>query len=241
LLGSTIDQTGHGLDNPAQQPRHIAPAPEVSSSAASEVSCSPVSLLTAPVRKSGRPQLPPLLPQIVEQLHLAYVGTVREVSANLNRIAARTGVPKTRLKYEAKKRGWRCQVDRRAWNPQEVDYLKEKLGTASITRIAHDLKRSVVSVRVKTAKLRLSIWLSEGYNISDLGEVFGLHHSRIESWARRGLLGKPHGHGGHGGNIRFAEASVVRFIRRYPSEYNLGRVDETWFKSMVFGRYAGRM
>ena len=66
-----------------------------------------------------------------------------------------------------------------------------------------------------------------------------MHHSRIESWARRGLLGKPHGHGGHGGNIRFAEANVVRFIRRYPSEYNLGRVDETWFKAMVFGRLAG--
>ena len=238
MLGRTADQTGHGLDNPAQQPRHIAPAPEVSSSATSEVSCSPVSLLIA--RKSRR-QLPPLPPQIVEELHRAYVGTVREVSANLNRIAARTGVPKTRLKYEAQKRGWRCQADRRPWNPQEVDYLKEKLGTASITRIAHDLKRPLVSVRVKAAKLRLSIRLSEGYNISDLAEVFGLHYSRIESWARRGLLGKPHGHGGHGGNIRFAETNVGRFIRRHPSEYNLGRVDATWFKSMVFGRYAGRV
>jgi hypothetical protein len=132
-------------------------------------------------------------------------------------------------------------VDRRPWSPQEVNYLKEKLGTASVTRIARDLKRSVVSVRVKEAKLRLSIRLSEGYNISDLAEVFGLHHSRIESWARRGLLGKPSGHGGHGGNIRFAGTNIVRFIRRHPSEYDLGRVDATWFKSMVFGGYAGRL
>jgi phage terminase Nu1 subunit (DNA packaging protein) len=96
-------------------------------------------------------------------------------------------------------------------------------------------------VQVKAAKLGISIRLSEGYNISDLAEVFGLHRSRIESWARRGLLGKHTGHGGHGGNIRFAETNVVRFIRRHPSEYDLGRVDATWFKSMVFGRYAGRL
>jgi hypothetical protein len=143
-----------------------------------------------------------LPPQVVEKLHLAYIGrTVREVSANLNRIAARSGVPKTRLKYEARKRGWRCQADRRAW---------------------------------------LSTRLSEGYyDISDLAECFGLHHSRIESWARRGLLGTPHGHGGHGGNIRFAEKNIVRFIRRHPHEYDLGRVDKTWFKGMLFGRLAG--
>jgi hypothetical protein len=132
-------------------------------------------------------------------------------------------------------------VDRRPWNPEEVEYLKEKLGAVSVTGIAHDLNRSVISVRVKATKLKFSVRLSEGYNVSDLAECFGLHHSRIESWARRGLLGKPHGHGGHGGNIRFAETNVVRFIRRYPSEYNLGRVDATWFKSMVFGRYAGRV
>jgi hypothetical protein len=142
LLGSTADQTGRGLDNPAQQPRYVAPAPEVSSSATAEVSCPPVSLLTT--RKSRR-QLPPLPSQ------------------------------------------------------------------------------------------------SEGYNVSDLAEYFGFHHSRIESWARRGLLGKPRGHGGHGGNIRFAEKNIVRFIRRHPSEYDLGRVDKTWFKFMVFGRYAGSL
>jgi hypothetical protein len=180
-----------------------------------------------------------LPPQVVEELHLAYVGTVREVSANLNRIVARTGIPRTRLKYEARKRGWRCQADRRPWNPEEVDHLEEKLGTVSITRIAHDLKRSVVSVRVKAAKLGLSIRLSEGYNVSDLAECFGVHHSRIESWVRRGLLGSPHGHGGHGGDIRFAEKNIVRFIRRRPHEYNLGRVDETWFKATVFGSLAG--
>jgi hypothetical protein len=84
-------------------------------------------------------------------------------------------------------------------------------------------------------------WLSEGYNISDLCECFGLSHTRIESWVRRGLLGKAHGHGGHGGNIRLTESNVVRFIRRYPHEYDLGRVDEIWFKSVVFGSLAGAL
>ena len=93
---------------------------------------------------------------------------------------------------------------------------------------------------MKAAKLRLSIRLPEGYNVSDLAECFGLHRSRVENWARRGLLGKPHGHGGHGGNIRFAEKEIVQFIRQHPREYNLGRVDKAWFKAVVFRSLAGR-
>jgi hypothetical protein len=116
-----------------------------------------------------------------------------------------------------------------------MEYLREKRGTVSVTQIARNLGRSIKSVRVKAEKLNLSIRVAEGYNVSDLSEVFGVHHGRIESWAKRGLLGKAHGHGGHGGNIRFTESRVVRFIRRHPHEYDLSRVDQTWFKAMMFG------
>jgi hypothetical protein len=78
----------------------------------------------------------------------------------------------------------------------------------------------------------------QSYSVSELAELFGLRESHTESWARRGLLGRPHGHRGHGGNIRFTEKNVVRFIRHHPHEYSLGRVDKIWFKAMVFGRLA---
>jgi len=164
-------------------------------------------------------QRPPLPPNVIEELRLAYVGNVREVSANLNRVAARTGIPKSRLKEEARKRGWRSQTERRPWTAAEVGI---------------PIRKSVASVQLKARKLRRSLRVSEGYNVSDLAEVFGVPHARVEGWAKRGLMGRPTGHGGHGGNIRFATMRVLRFIKEHASEYDLGRVDQDWFKSMVF-------
>jgi hypothetical protein len=194
------------------------------------------------VTQPGAPRprkYPPLAPELAAELRLAYVGTVREVSANLQRISARTGIPKDRLKGEARKRGWRTQGQRRAWTPREIAYLREVLGKLSVTRIARNLKRSHASVKCQVGKLKLSQRLTGGYNVSDLCELFGLSHTRIESWVKRRLLGEPQGHGGHGGNLRFDETAVVRFIREYPHEYDLGRLDQSWFKELVFDRWLG--
>ena len=76
---------------------------------------------------------------------------------------------------------------------------------------------------------------SGGYSISALSKLFGTHRRLVESWATRGLLGKPHVQGRHGGDIRFTEAAVARFTRRHPQEYDLARVDREWFKGIVFG------
>lgn len=196
--------------------------------------CGPCRLLQ--YQKSRRKHPEPS-PTLLQELRLAYVGNCREVSANLKRISGKHGWSVGCLKYEARKRGW--SRERRLWTPEDLEYLQKKLGTVSVTQIARNLGRSVVSVRVKAEKMNLSVRVVEGYNISDLSEVFGVHHGRVESWARRGLLGKAHGHGGHGGNIRFTESRVVRFIRQYPREYDLSRVDQTWFKAMMFGSLSG--
>jgi len=183
----------------------------------------------------------PLTPEAAEELRQAYaVGTSRDVSAALNRISARTGVPKTWLKDEAGKRGWRSHRDRHPWTSKELEYIREMLGVIPVTQIARTLKRTVCSIRCQAAKLKLSYRLRAGYNISDLCQVFGLSHTRVENWAARGLLGEAQGHGGHGGNLRFSEADVERFVREYPEEYALGRVDPTWFRYVVFGHLAER-
>lgn len=188
-----------------------------------------------------RRKYPPLTPEAAEELRQAYAaGTSRDVAAALNRISARTGVPKTWLKGEASKRGWRSHRDRHPWTSKELDYLHEVLGVIPVTQVARTLKRNVLSIRCRAAKLKLSYRLRAGYNISDLCQVFGLSRARIESWAARGLLGEAQGHGGHGGNLRFSEADVERFVREHPEEYALGRVDELWFKYVMFGHLAER-
>lgn len=185
-----------------------------------------------------RQKYPPIPQEIVNELRLAYVGNVREVSANLKRIAARTGISTHRLKDEGRRKGWRTTRDRRPWTPFELTHLQELLGSFSVSQIARKLRRSITSCNVRISRLKLSRRLSEGYNVSDLCEVFGLAHTRIERWISRGLLGEPEGRGGHGGNIRFSTEAVALFVRRYPDLYDLGRVDQNQFKQIVFGHFA---
>jgi hypothetical protein len=165
-------------------------------------------------------------------LRLAYVGTKAEVSANLNRLSARAEIAKWVLTHEAQKRGWRCVASSRPWNLQEIAYLKENLDRISISRVAHDLRRSVVAAQAKAAEVKLLARVADEYTVSDLGECFGVRQARVESWMRRGLLGKAQV---SGADLRYAAASVAQFIRRHAREYDLCRLNQTWFKAIVFG------
>jgi hypothetical protein len=170
-------------------------------------------------------------------LREAYTGNTREVSANLKRLSRNCGRSVSSLKYEAYRKGWRSQAERHPWTERDEAYLRQYAGSASVQSIARRLKRSVSSVANHARRLELSMQISDGYSIRALCEVFGTHNRRVEGWARRGLLGNAQ-HGGQGGGILFSAANVIRFIRKYPSEYDLGRVDKIWFTSMVFGELA---
>lgn len=184
-----------------------------------------------------RQKLPPLPPQILQELRLAYVGNKRELSANLTRIVARSGIPRSRLKHEAWRRGW-CSKTGRAWKPEELEYLTQNFGVVPVKQIARFLKRGAVSVQMKAAELNCAGRFAGGYSVPDLCQCFGLPRGRIEGWVRRGLLGKARG-GAASGEVRSSEASLVRFIRLNPSEYDLTRLNQVWFKAMIFGSTAG--
>jgi hypothetical protein len=176
-----------------------------------------------------------ITPEILEELRLAYMGGRTEVSAKLRRLSIRTKIPTYRLSEEANSHGWYCCAPRRGWSAEEDSYLRERLGAASLDSIARRLKRSLRSVEARARRFKLSVRISEGYNMRDLAQVFGVHRAAVKRWMERGLFGKFHE---HGQEIRVTEVNVVRFIRRYPQEYSLGRVDQTWFKAMVFGQLA---
>lgn len=170
-------------------------------------------------------------PDLLDTLQLAQAGKKPEITARLDALCGKTGWPRHAFQAEAARRGW-TRSGSRPWQPEELEYLLEKLGTFCVKRIARKLRRSAESVESKAEKLHLSRRLREGYNLADLGECFGEHHFKIRRWADRGLLGKVHA---HGGEQRVAERNVVRFINRHASEYDLRRVDQVWFKAMVFG------
>ena len=165
-------------------------------------------------------------PEILEEIRLAYTGGRNEVAAKLRKLSERTGIPTQTLKDTANGHGWYCCSRRRRWSPQDDMYLRERLGVFSITSIARRLNRSRASVEWRARQFDLSVRITEGYT------VFGVNDGTVRRWIDRGLFGKAHQ---HGRAVRLTEANVVRFIRTYPHEYNLRRVDQVWLKGMLFG------
>ncbi len=172
-------------------------------------------------------------PELIDELRIAYAGNKRQITVALDRMQRRTGWPRHAFKLEAQRRGW-TRDERRPWTAAEIALLREVLGTMPTKRIAARLRRPVQSVEAKAEKLRLSRRITEGYTITDLAAVFGEHHHKVRRWIDRKLLGRPMV---SGNEVRVAEHAVVRFIREHAREYDLRRVDQDWFKAMVF---AGR-
>lgn len=174
-------------------------------------------------------------PELREELRACYAaGRKQEISAALDRLQRRLGWPRYALKNEAVRTGIITADHRRAWTAEEQAYLEESLGVVSVKQIARRLGRTVMSVESRAEKLGLSRRISEGYNMADLAAVFGESYHKVRRWMERGLLGPVHQVQGH----RVAETHVVRFIRAHAHEYDLRRVDQGWYKSMVFGHLA---
>jgi hypothetical protein len=174
--------------------------------------------------------------ELLTELRAAYAGNKPAITKALNRLEHKTGWPRWAFTVEARRRGWITADHRRTWTPEEVEYLCNHVGVLSARRIAKLLRRSVESVTSKAERLELSRKVREGYTFADLQSVFGEHYSKVRRWYDRGLLGRGRR---NGAEVRIAERDLARFIREHSSEYDLRRVDQEWFKSMVFAPLAG--
>ena len=128
-------------------------------------------------------------------------------------------------------------IDKQKWTAEEDAYLAEHAGRVPTARMAKKLGRSERCVASRCTRLAVSRKPRNGYTMADLQECFGVSQQKVEAWRRRGLLGQVTELGGAGGH-RVMDRDVVRFIRRHSSEYDLRRVDQVWFRSMVFGYQA---
>lgn len=163
--------------------------------------------------------------------------------ANTAGIAARSPLAPAAIKQAGRNR-WGEGLDtgpfnQRPLNAKSGPSIGKSAGlSARVTKIrqtARKPKPSAIAVRVNAGRPKFSIRIRETYSLADLARVLGVHHRRVESWAKRGLLGRARGMGADRGDIRFTELNVRRFIREHPREYDLGRVDKIWFRAMVFG------
>lgn len=170
-------------------------------------------------------------PELRDELRRVYCGRGREITAGLDALCRKTGWPRHAFKLETQRLGLQRLV-RREWTEREIAYLREKCCRVSMRAIANKLGRSWESTRAKAEKLRLSRRISEGYCMEDLQVVFGESAHRVRRWLTRGLFGTVHRINGK----RVSDRSVQRFLEEHPHEYDLRRIDQAWFKGILFGR-----
>lgn len=114
----------------------------------------------------------------------------------------------------------------RRWSQEETLRLREIAGSRSISEIASEFGRSYYSVKGALARLHVAGRVTEGYSRQDLEQLLGVSSRQVRRWIAQRWI-KPV-------NDRIPESEVGRFLRRHPEQYQLNRVDEAWFKGLMF-------
>ena len=112
------------------------------------------------------------------------------------------------------------------WSEPETSKLQEILGSRSLSTIARELGRSYYSVKGAVARLQVSARQTEGYSRQDLERLLGVSSRQVRRWIALKWIKLV--------DERVPESEIARFLRRHPEQYQLNRVDEAWFKGLLF-------
>lgn len=150
-----------------------------------------------------------------------------ELTQLLNHLQRSINFPRFVILSRAAELGLAFQV-RRHWTPQEVEALRELLGTYSSKTVALKLGRTYYSLKRKVAIMQLSSRIRDGYSLKDIQDLVGVNRRKIQTWIMKGWLRLDNG--------RASDVEMRRFLRRHPEEYILRRVDDAWFKDIMFSK-----
>ncbi len=151
--------------------------------------------------------------------------TRTELSTNLDNLQKTTGFTRNVILARAVQLGLAFSK-RRPWTAEELRTLEKKAGQASPRALAVQLQRTHGSIKAKMKELGLSARIQEGYSREDLRQLLGVSALSVKQWLANGWLRTTNG--------RISEPSVIKFLRLHSEEYHLGRVDQAWFKGLLF-------
>lgn len=153
-----------------------------------------------------------------------------DLTGHLNHFERLTGFSRVVITTRARELGL-GYVSRRVWTEGELEFLQEHAGSLSHSAIARRLRRSYYSVKARAAILGLRLRISEGYSQEDLRHLLGVGNAQIRKWIQSGWLKTKCG--------RVPEASVRAFLKQHPEKYKLSRLDEAWYKGLLFPSFGG--
>ena len=154
------------------------------------------------------------------------VGTKKELQAALNYATGALGRSRSTISRRAVFLGCGLLTRRTLWAPHEIDLLERRAGVWSVNELCRRLKRSPCAVMGKISRMGISRSLASGYSQRELSMLLGSSERAVRRHIQEGTIAVRNG--------RISEHSVCAFLHQHPEAYSLKRVDELWFKDMLF-------
>lgn len=129
------------------------------------------------------------------------------------------------------------------WTANEDAFIEQWAGTRSARWIKARLPgRTLAAVKRRFFSLGISRAIREGYTLKSLTQCFGTSKATVTGWIRTGRLvgSRTENQSGFHEKWEFSDAEVFRFIREHPTQYQLDRVDQTWFLGLVLDQQLAR-
>jgi hypothetical protein len=125
----------------------------------------------------------------------------------------------------------------RPWSPDEEERLDKYYWRTSVKALAKRLGRSVTAIRLKAKRLGLRKH-EEGYTACSLAQALGVDPhwvaARIQDGKLKAVHRKTERTPAQGGDSwLITEEAVVAFVREYPYEIDLRKVNGLWFMDLV--------
>jgi len=151
----------------------------------------------------------------------------KQLRAKRKRLSELSGL--TRSQIDSKARELRlCSEKHKPYTPIELKYIAENVREMTVEEIAEVLGRSPYGIKKQIYQMRLSAKLStDGYSQKTLAEVMGVPASTVHAWITRGHIQTYAG--------KIPECRVKEFLESKSHLYTLSKVDEFWFKQLIFG------
>jgi hypothetical protein len=144
------------------------------------------------------------------------------------------GFPRWTIKRRAQTLGL-ARTKEKPWSEKQVAYLEANLHRLSLAVLARRLGRSVTGVALKAKRLGIRK-SAEGYTARSLAQAFGVDDHKVVRWVELGLIRASVRNSERPRDMYFIpDREVERFIRTYPTEFDLKRVDQLWFIDLLAG------
>lgn len=152
----------------------------------------------------------------------------------IEQLSKKLGFPRWIIKRRAQTMGL-SRTKEKLWSEKEIAYLEANLHRLSVAVLARKLGRSLTAVALKAKRLGIRK-SGEGYTARSLAQAFGIDDHKVVHWVQLGLLKASFRNSERSHDMYFIpDQEVERFIRTYPTEFDLKRVDQVWFIDLLAG------